>query len=168
MNPWYGDRITCICAKDSDGNRFSCVNDDEDMIIGEFYKWLCHLRFYSKIDDYFLVSKNGKQFDIPFILTRECWLLLNTDWIMDEDDSFALINCRHFDLQEITDKRISLNDMAKLLGCKLKSGKGKDAINLWENGEYGRLKEYCMNDVDVTEEVYLKYMELQEVNYNRK
>ena len=67
----------------------------------------------------------------------------------------------HFDLQEITEKRVSLNDMAKLLGCKLKSSTGQDAIKLWEQGKYKELKEYCMNDVDVTEEVYLKYKALQ-------
>jgi len=149
--PWYGDRITCICAKDSDGNKFEMVHKAEDAIINDFLYWL------NKHDskEYTIITKNGKQFDIPFIMTR-CANVLETI-----TEGIDLLDYPHFDLQELTKKRISLDDMAKLLGCTPKSGNGLNAIKLWEEGKFDELKEYCMQDVETTEEVYLRWKMLQ-------
>ena len=150
--PWYGDRITCICAKDPDGNKFGMVHEAEDAIINDFLCWL------NKHDskEYKIITKNGKQFDIPFIMTR-CANVLETI-----TEGICLLDYPHFDLQELTKKRISLDDMAKLLGCTPKSGTGENAIKLWKEGNYDELKEYCMQDVETTEEVYLRWKMLQE------
>ena len=50
--------------------------------------------------------------------------------------------------------------MARILGCKLKSGTRKDAIQLWKDGKLNKLMEYCARDVKVTEEVYLKHKQM--------
>ena len=157
LKEWFGDRITCICAKDSDGNRFGMVDKDEFNLIDAFMAWLCRLKFYSNIKQYMFLTKKGKQFDIPFILSR--FAILNG--LAKDDDILDLLKCDHFDLQEITSKRISLQSMAELLNCKTKSGTGMNAIKLWNEGRYKELKEYCMRDVDVTEEVFLKWKKLQ-------
>lgn len=104
-----------------------------------------------------MITKNGKQFDIPFIMTR-----LLKQHILDEvPGDLHLDTYDHFDLQEITSRRVSLQCMAELLGCTPKSGTGKNAIDLWFAGKYKELKEYCMQDVLTTEEVFLKWRELQ-------
>jgi len=151
LQPWYGDRITCICAKDSDGNRFSLVHQDEQKIIEGFLAWLqdrCPAKFK-------FVTFNGKCFDTPFLLAR---LAQTVD--LDKRNGLFLLDYPHIDLYEkvitLTGKRLSLDTVARLLGCTAKSGTGKGAIELWKTGKWEKLKEYCMNDVDVTEEVYLK------------
>ena len=149
---WYGDRITCICAKDSDGNRFSMVDKNENSLIESFLEWI---RKRSP-NNYFIITKNGKQFDVPFILTRLA-LQKNPSY----KKGLFILGYKHFDLQEITDKRVSLNDMAKLLGCTLKSCTGSNAIKLWDEGRYDELKDYCAQDVDTTEEIYWKWCNLK-------
>jgi predicted PolB exonuclease-like 3'-5' exonuclease len=105
--------------------------------------------------EYFLITKNGKEFDIPFIFIRyyensqDCDRNIN---IFTDNKGYE-----HLDLQDLTEKRISLQSMAQLLGCTPKSGTGVNAIKLWNEGRFGELKEYCMQDVDTTEEVFQKW-----------
>ncbi len=159
LNPWYDDRITCISAKDDEGNWFSEVCNEfknERYCIRKFIFWL------REKEDKLLVTKNGKGFDIPFILSRLSKPSKRIDIILVLALS-VFKKEEHFDLQEITSKYISLKDMAKLFSCEPKSGDGISAIKLWEEKRYDELKSYCEQDVNVTEQVYLKYKSLQEV-----
>lgn len=79
---WFGDRITCICAKDSDDNEFSLVHQDEQKIIKGFFAWLqdrCPA-------DFNLLTYNGKGFVTPFILSR----LAQRDRIYKANDPLKL------------------------------------------------------------------------------
>jgi len=136
---------------DSCGDKFGMVDHDEIKIINSFLGWVKHRR--SK--EYFLITKNGKQFDIPFILTR---LALRSN--VNHKDSLFLLTYKHLDLQELTKKRVSLDDMARLFKCRLKSGTGKNAIKLWRAKRFDDLLKYCTQDVETTEEVYLKWRAL--------
>lgn len=146
LNGWV-DKITCICAVDSEGKKFSDYNPNEKEMISNFLNWLND----RPKEEYFFISKNGKLFDIPFIMAT-----LAMKGPLDNEHK-KLLEYEHFDLQEITYKWIGLNDMAKLLKCKTKNGLGKDAIKLAKEGKFDELIEYCMNDVYVTEAVYHKY-----------
>ncbi|MFC1814107.1 ribonuclease H-like domain-containing protein [Thermodesulfobacteriota bacterium] len=152
LNPWYGDRITCICAKDSDAQIFALVDEDEQTIIRSFLGWLVK----RKRNKYFLITQNGKEFDIPFILSR-ITLKMN----LDEKTGLFILNYEHLDLIKLTKKPISLNAKAELLGCTPKSGSSENAIKLWNEGRYDELKDYCVQDVDTTEEIYLKWCSLK-------
>ena len=147
--PAYGDRITCICAKDEDGKEFSCCSVDEEKILKKFNEWLIE----RDIDEYYLLTKNGKQFDIPFIIIRS--VAYNDPSVRD------IIQYEHFDLQYLTQKRVSLQSMAELLNCTPKSGTGSNAIKLWDNHKYKELEEYCMQDVLTTIEVFQKWKALR-------
>ena len=167
LKPLYLEKVTCICAKASDGETFSKVmthpnfdvNDkkglvnDEGYLLEFFFQWLSK----RPAKHYFLVTKNGKIFDIPFLFIRNV-LRYGYDPLND----LPMINYDHLDLQEITSRRVSLQCMAEILGCTPKSGTGSNAIKLWNERRYDELKEYCMQDVDVTEEVFLKWKKLQE------
>jgi len=148
---WYGDRITCICAKDSDGNRLSMVDKNENSLIKSYLEWIKK----RSPNNYFIITKNGKQFDIPFILAR---LALQKKPGFKE--GLFILDYEHLDLHEITSKQISLQVMAELLNCTFKSGVGENAIKLWNEKRYDELKAYCMQDVETTEEVYLKWLSL--------
>ena len=150
LNPWYGCQITCICAKDSEGKKYDCCVQKKDVDIGERNLIENFLNWVSNRMDHKIITKNGKMFDIPFICTRS---------IITEAKGYSgLLEMNHFDLQEITKKRVSLSDMATLFSCENKSGDGKKAIKLWFDCNYKELIKYCMQDVEVTEQVYKKYL----------
>jgi uncharacterized protein YprB with RNaseH-like and TPR domain len=150
LHPWHGDRITCICAKDSDGNRFKMAQANERDMIQQFIIWMKR----REPTDYILITQNGNHFDIPFLCTRMVILGFG------ESIYLYLTYYPHFDIAKITDRHISLNDLAKLFGCKQKTASGKDAIRFWKEKRFEALTKYCMNDVEVTEQVYLKHMML--------
>ena len=158
LYPWYGDRITCICAKIVDGANLKLSNEDEISLIKLFLHWLYE---NTKGKNYTLVTFNGRMFDIPFIMTR-CAL----EDGLSRTSALPLLNYPHIDLydeiQKITGKRMSLNIVARLLGCTPKSGDGLNAIKLWKNKSYNQLKAYCFQDVLTTEEVYFKWLSLHD------
>ena len=102
-----------------------------------------------------LITKNGRMFDVPFILAR---MVLLRD--LSPESGFFILDYEHLDLHELTDKWVSLKDMAKLLRCMPKSGSGKQAIKLWNDKRYEKLQAYCMQDVKTTEEVFVKWSRL--------
>jgi len=151
LQPWYGNRITCICAKDSNGERFHRSEEQEHKIIDSFFSWLTK-RSANKFN---IVTYNGKEFDIPFILARLAQMIN-----LDTHNALFLLEYPHIDLKEIveqiTGKRLALDTVTRLLGCTPKSGTGTNAIGLWKKRQLDKLMEYCSQDVDTTEKVYLK------------
>jgi uncharacterized protein YprB with RNaseH-like and TPR domain len=141
-------QITCICAKDNEDDWFYEEATDEVNILLKFQDYL------NKKKDYKLISANGKGFDIPFILIRA--------YILGIYFNPSLLLREHFDIIcDITDKWVSLNNLARIYGFELKTGSGTNAIKLFCEGKYSELLEYCSDDVKLTEKVYLKFMELK-------
>ena len=146
LNPLYSG-ITCICAKVIDGNEYKGSHTNEKGLIKDFLKWL-----KSEKGD-ILISANGKDFDLPFLFMRAYYCGI------DIKEIYHLSKVEHFDvINDITDKKISLNNLARIYGFELKSGSGTNAIKLFEDMKLDELMEYCMNDVLLTEKVYLKYL----------
>jgi uncharacterized protein YprB with RNaseH-like and TPR domain len=152
-------QLTCICAILEDENEnvidsFSCTADlskkhSEYTIYYEFKKWCVFNGLtYSEDDnlDIELVTKNGLQFDLPFLFTRKCKLIAPSIDFM--------FQWKNIDLQNYTKGRVSLSDMALLLGVENKSGNGLDAIKLFYDSKYEELSSYCMQDVRVTQQCY--------------
>jgi uncharacterized protein YprB with RNaseH-like and TPR domain len=154
LNASIGNKITCICAIDSDGNRFSCVEPQEELIVKSFLKWLSN---YSP-DEFAFVSANGVGFDIPFILIRSLFFLEP----LTKSELNALLNRKHFDIMTITSRFVSLDNLATLFKCKRKTGKGSDAIVLYQENKLKELAEYCMNDVEVTKDIFYTFESMQE------
>ncbi len=156
MTAWYGDKITCICAKSSTDPSIQLANGDDIALIEAFLLWISET---TKDTPHTLVTYNGKDFDIPFILAR---LAMETD--LSRESGLFILDYPHIDLFEeikkLTGKRMGLSTVAKLLGCTPKSGDGIGAIQLAKDHKYEELKEYCMQDVLTTQEVYLKLKEL--------
>ncbi|MBW2635289.1 MAG: ribonuclease H-like domain-containing protein [Deltaproteobacteria bacterium] len=154
--PWHGNQVTCICAKTENGTNIKLSNINETTLIKLFLHWLHE---NTKGKTYTLVTFNGKIFDIPFIMAR---CVIGAD--SSKETALFLLDYPHIDIfeeiQKLIGKRLSLNTVAKLLGCTPKSGDGLNAIKLWEKGKYDELQKYCFQDVLTTEEVYLKWMNL--------
>ena len=147
-----GDCVTCICAVAiGEGEQwFTKAGTDESEIIFEF------LQFLGKHKDYRIISANGRDFDIPFLLIRAY-----TNEI-DFSLAFSLFGKDHFDLiNDITDKKVSLNNLAALYGFYKKSGDGLLAIKLFQEEKFAELITYCSDDVRLSQKIYLKYWEIR-------
>lgn len=62
--------------------------------------------------------------------------------------------------------RIKLDDVAQATLGMGKSGHGLMAVEYWRKGEIDKLREYCLQDVRVTRDVYEYAMARGEVSYN--
>jgi len=61
--------------------------------------------------------------------------------------------------------RIKLDDVAMATLGMGKSGHGLQAVEFWKNGEIEKLKDYCLQDVRVTRDVYEKALSEKEIYY---
>lgn len=179
--PWsYNERITCICAKINKYSNyelpkhitknlieFKKASISEVEIILEFVKWLNNISdgIYKRIK---FISGNGRSFDIPYILSRIAVLSVFHNEVRSKQTNlfplFMLLNTEdnHFDVVvDITDKPISINNLARIYGLPLKTGDGVGAISLFEKRKLKELEEYCFNDVLLTEQICAQYRKLQ-------
>jgi DEAD/DEAH box helicase domain-containing protein len=62
--------------------------------------------------------------------------------------------------------RIKLDDVAQATLGVGKSGHGLMAVEYWRKGEIDKLREYCLQDVRVTRDVYEHALNQGEVSYN--
>ncbi|MBI3277145.1 MAG: ribonuclease H-like domain-containing protein [Chlamydiae bacterium] len=64
--------------------------------------------------------------------------------------------------------RVSLNSVAQATLGKSKTGDGLEAIRLYKAGEIEKIKAYCLNDVQLTKEVYEYGLRHQSLHYLSK
>ena len=90
-----------------------------------------------------LIGFNSEHFDIP---------LLNKYYPGD------LTKIKSIDLmraiKDALGRRIKLDTIAEATLGRKKIGHGLEAIGWWQNGEVERVKEYCLEDVRITKELY--------------
>jgi DEAD/DEAH box helicase domain-containing protein len=83
-----------------------------------------------------------------------------------------LLKLPNFDiLQEVEKKvghRVKLDALAKeTLGIQ-KGGNGLDAITYFHNGEWDKLIKYCLQDVEITKDLYLHGVKNRELKFKNK
>ncbi len=69
------------------------------------------------------------------------------------------------EIQKSLGFRIKLDDVAQATLGMGKSGHGLQAVEFWKKGEMQKLKDYCLQDVKVTRDVYEHALEHKEVRY---
>ncbi len=96
-----------------------------------------------------LIGYNSKGFDLP---------------IMNNYYSGDFLSFSNLDILEEIKKalgfRLKLDDVAAATVGQRKSGHGLQAVEWWKQGEIQKIKDYCLQDVKVTRDVYeygLKY-----------
>lgn len=107
-----------------------------------------------------LVGYNSDAFDIP---------ILNRYYLGD------LARIRSIDLmvevQKVLGRRLRLQSLAEATLGRGKSGSGMDAVDWWEQGLYDKVREYCIEDVRITRELFdhalkhgsVKYKDLKDI-----
>ncbi len=83
--------------------------------------------------------------------------------------NFNIFEIPYFDLLEEINKvlghRISLETVAQGTIGSGKSGSGKEALLYFRNGRWDLLKKYCLDDVEITRQVYEYALKNQKVLY---
>ncbi len=64
--------------------------------------------------------------------------------------------------------RVKLDDVAHATLGIGKSGHGLQAVEFWRNGEIDKLRDYCLQDVKVTKDVYEKALTEKKIYYFNK
>ncbi len=90
-----------------------------------------------------VVGYNSDHFDIP-ILNKYYAGDLST---IPSVDLLA-------EIKNALGRRLKLDSVAEATLGKKKSGSGLDAVRWWEQGEYEKVKAYCIDDVRITKEIY--------------
>ena len=90
-----------------------------------------------------LIGYNSDHFDIP---------ILNRYYAGD------LTKIKSIDLlaeiKNVLGRRIKLDSVAKGTLGKKKSGSGLDAVRWWAEGKVDKVKKYCLDDVQITKEIF--------------
>ncbi|MGC9602163.1 MAG: ribonuclease H-like domain-containing protein [Minisyncoccia bacterium] len=90
-----------------------------------------------------LVGYNSEHFDIP---------ILNKYYAGD------LTRIRSIDLlkevKNVLGRRLKLDNLAEATLGKKKSGNGMEAVVWWKEGLRDKVRDYCLNDVKITNELY--------------
>ncbi len=98
---------------------------------------------------------------VGFSINRYDVPVLNTYFQKLGPASINLWNKDRVDLLEeiesLTGERVSLSRLVAANGGKPKDHHGSEAISLYKEGRIDELKEYCLNDVKITKDIYDLY-----------
>jgi DEAD/DEAH box helicase domain-containing protein len=101
-----------------------------------------------------LVGYNSDHFDIP---------ILNKYYVGDltKFKSVDLLK----EIKNVLGRRLKLDGIAEATLGKKKSGNGLEAVQWWKNGEFERVKQYCLDDVKLTDELYQYALKNKKLKY---
>lgn len=101
-----------------------------------------------------LVGYNSDHFDIP---------------ILDKYYAGDLTKIKSIDLlkevRAVLGRRLKLDNLAEATLGKGKSGNGLEAVAWWKEGKYDKVREYCLDDVRITNELYLYAKKKKSLKY---
>ena len=124
--------ISVVCIHDSETDEYTAY-------LQEDFKKLWPILEQADM----LITWNGDHFDIP---------LLNKYYPGD------LAKLKSMDLmrevRNVLGRRLKLDSVAEATLGRNKSGHGLEAIEWWAKGEIDKLKQYCIEDVRITKELY--------------
>lgn len=129
--------VSVVCIYSYKNNAYSCFDENELGKLKEVFR-----------QSDLLIGFAVKRFDLPVL----------EKYFSPEKGDFNLYSIPCFDILEKIEQslghRVKLDDLAKAnLGIG-KTAVGLEAIEFYRNGEMEKLKEYCLNDVKITKELY--------------
>ncbi|MBI2004819.1 ribonuclease H-like domain-containing protein [Patescibacteria group bacterium] len=124
--------LTIVCTHNSETNQYDSFLKEE---LPRLWPILEHADL--------LVGYNSDHFDIP---------ILNKYYAGDlaRVPSLDLLK----EIKNVLGRRLKLDNLAEATLGKKKSGNGLQAVKWWEEGEVEKVREYCIDDVRLTLELY--------------
>lgn len=160
LNP-IDSKIIAIGVKYKGQNKIF-MGEDESKILTDFWnEWRAIQKESNSVD---IVGFNINNFDLPFLTTRS--------FIHNVEISPFLI--KH--IIELRDKinayrygktKGKLKDFARLMELSVKGMDGSDIANLWIEKKYEVIKEYLMNDLEITDEIFKRARSTKIIHINR-
>lgn len=124
--------VSVIGAYSYNQNKYFCFEDSELEKFGKFLKQAG-----------LLIGFSSKNFDVP---------------VLEKYYNFNIAAIPHFDILEEIEKtfgrRIGLGVLAEANIGLGKTGHGLEAIDMYKRGEIEKLKNYCLQDVKITKEIF--------------
>ena len=124
--------LSVVCIYDSATNKYSSFFQEE---LKDLWPIL------EKAD--LLIGYNSDHFDIP---------LLNKYYSGDLSKIKSLDLLK--EIKNSLGRRIKLDTIAEATLGKNKSGHGLEAVTWWKQGKKDEVKKYCLDDVEITKEIY--------------
>lgn len=124
--------VSVVCIHDSETDEYSSFFKDE---LPKLWPIL------ERAD--VLIGYNSDHFDIP---------ILNKYYAGDLTKLKSLDLLK--EIKNVLGRRLKLDNLAEATLGKKKSGNGLEAQIWWKNGEYEKVKQYCIDDVRITKELY--------------
>lgn len=90
-----------------------------------------------------VIGFNVRRFDLP-VLAPYLFLSIDTLPVLDLME----------EIEKVRGHRVALHSVAQATLGVTKTGEGRNAVSLYEQGRVEELKRYCLNDVKLTKEVY--------------
>lgn len=147
-------RIVCVCLLIDDGNEVREVTliGDEAGILQNFWEKV-------QPNDVF-IGWNLLAFDLLWLRQRSIILGVRPSRKIDLKKYYST---EVIDLMQLwsnwgSQKFVSLDQIAGVLGCGSKTGDGAQVAEWWQAGQLEQIAQYCMNDVRVTYLVFLRLM----------
>ncbi len=124
--------VSVACFYSYKEDKYFCLEEKE---LKEFEEYLKKTEL--------LIGFSSKRFDIP---------------VLEKYFNFNLNALPHFDILEEIEKslgrRVGLGVLAEANIGSGKLSNGAEAINMYKRGEIAALKEYCLQDVKITKEIF--------------
>ncbi len=146
------DRITCISIR-SNSETKSFIDLDEKKMLMEFWENIN--------EDDLLISFNGENFDIPFIIKRS---IIHTVKIkkIKSLDLRKVVNS--WNLYKNIYEKGSLDIWYFILTGNKKTENGLKVIEYWNEGNLEEVKRHCEDDVMINELLYNRCLEVGLLN----
>lgn len=124
--------VSVVGAYSYNADRYFCFDEHELQRFGDLLK-----------NASLLIGFSSKRFDVP---------------VLEKYFNFNLTAIPHYDILEEIEKsfgrRIGLGALAEANLGIAKTAQGLEAIEFYKRGELEKLKEYCLQDVKITKEIY--------------
>ncbi len=157
IHPMFS-RVIMIGFKLADNKSELLFMKDETELLTRFWTMI------EKVHPDTIITFNGYNFDIPFIITRShikgvrpTMGINQTRWKMD--------NSNHFDCMQLLSANQTFLNVALDIACRvfeipIPDGRfyGEEVPKLYDSGDLDAIKKHCRQDLELTEQLYLKLM----------
>lgn len=138
------------------------IDDDEKKILESF--WSEWRRIKQENQNNILVGFNIINFDIPFIVTRS---FINNVQIVPFMIKSILDLKEKINAYRYGKSRGKLNEYGKFLGLKISNINGSQVARLWNENKIEEIKEYLINDLEITEQILIRAKETKIINIGK-
>lgn len=155
LDPNYA-KIILLCVKFLNSEDYIIFEGEEKEILERFWN------FMKENKDAMIVTHNGYNFDVPFLIIRSCVSKVNIP-IEINMNRWNMGRSNHFDTMLFFSSQGSftnpnLDILARLNGIEVLGDRieGRDIEKLYKKGDIEKIKEHCKRDIYVLEKVFEK------------